>query len=234
VIRRPLKRLRNRLGEWLAYSVRRRLLDRDLETVKREMKGRVLEVGNGHAKRRGRFQPPVEEAKTWTFVDQDAKRDPDIQADVQSLPINAAAFDTVVCLEVLEYVTSPTAALCEIRRVLKPGGRLILSAPFFHRRDHAHDYWRFTDNGLRADLDRSGFEVVALHSQGGPLEVAVNILKYVVYAQPPGWKRDGLAALAYLPLTALSGLDRRVTAKHPVLFTFSTGYLVVAKAVAAS
>lgn len=46
--------------------------------------------------------------------------------EATSLPADNGAFDAVVCTQVLEYVPDVTAALAEFRRVLRPGGRLLL------------------------------------------------------------------------------------------------------------
>ena len=40
----------------------------------------------------------------------------------EALPYDAAAFDTVVCVDVLEHVSDLTRVLAEVRRVLRPGG----------------------------------------------------------------------------------------------------------------
>ena len=51
-------------------------------------------------------------------------------ADItHGLPFNDKVFDVVFMLEVLEHVENPSLCLREIRRVLKPQGRLILSVP---------------------------------------------------------------------------------------------------------
>jgi len=51
-------------------------------------------------------------------------------ADVsQPLPVGDGEFDCVVCLELLEHLPQPLALLVEIRRVLKPDGRAVLSVP---------------------------------------------------------------------------------------------------------
>jgi SAM-dependent methyltransferase len=49
------------------------------------------------------------------------------QADVEHLPFADGAFDLVVCVGVLGYLLSDEQALAEIRRVLKPGGYLLLN-----------------------------------------------------------------------------------------------------------
>lgn len=45
--------------------------------------------------------------------------------DAYSLPFDNGTFDTVVCKNALHNMVEPTKALSEIKRVLKPGGRLI-------------------------------------------------------------------------------------------------------------
>ncbi len=54
----------------------------------------------------------------------------DIVSDITSIPVSDNAFDVVMCIEVLEHVPNPVDALTELNRVLKPGGKLILTAPF--------------------------------------------------------------------------------------------------------
>lgn len=47
----------------------------------------------------------------------------------EALPFDPDSFDFVLCGEVIEHVVDPDGLLIELRRVLKPGGRLILTTP---------------------------------------------------------------------------------------------------------
>lgn len=50
-------------------------------------------------------------------------------ASIQDIPVADATFDTVISCETIEHVVDPVRALEEIRRVLRPGGRLLLTTP---------------------------------------------------------------------------------------------------------
>jgi len=54
----------------------------------------------------------------------------DIISDITSIPRPNASFDSVMCIEVLEHVPHPVAAIKEMVRILKPGGWLVITAPF--------------------------------------------------------------------------------------------------------
>lgn len=74
----------------------------------------------------------------------------DIFGDAHQLPMKDNSFDNILCTEVLEHLHSPRIAIAAMRRVLKPGGKLILSTPFLMPlHDVPEDYYRFTPYGLR-------------------------------------------------------------------------------------
>jgi SAM-dependent methyltransferase len=54
----------------------------------------------------------------------------DLVSDITNIPEPDASFDAILCTEVLEHVPDPTKALDEFSRLLKSGGKLILTAPF--------------------------------------------------------------------------------------------------------
>lgn len=54
----------------------------------------------------------------------------DIVSDICGIPVKDGEFDAALCISVLEHVPNPIAALREIGRILRPGGQLILTAPF--------------------------------------------------------------------------------------------------------
>ncbi len=95
-------------------------------------------------------------------------RDLDTICTLTDLPFESGAFDVVLCTQVLEHVAEPAAVLKEIQRVLKPGGKLLLTAPqSWHQHQKPHDYYRYTSFGLRYLLQKVGLQVETLEPMGG-------------------------------------------------------------------
>ena len=67
-----------------------------------------------------------------------------IQSSLHELPFAASAFDAVLSLETLEHVPDPFLFLAEIRRVLVPGGDLVMSLP-----PSAVEWTAFLNNRLK-------------------------------------------------------------------------------------
>ncbi len=215
----------------LGLSYRRVLLDAELERLSPSFGGVVLDVG-GKRLPRGRFVPPVAQVARWVRVNLDPAERPDIVADAQALPVRDKTADWVLCLEVLQYVESPDAAVAEIGRVLEPAGTVILAAPFLHRADSPTDRHRFTEVRLRELLEPAGLQVVRISRQGLFFTALANLLLQGIARLRPALIRYAVAALV-LPL-ALCGvsLDRTAAARRsPFLSSFTTGFLVVARKV---
>jgi SAM-dependent methyltransferase len=204
-------------------------LDQALFNIQNEITGAVLEIGNGHVGRRGKFIPPsAPQVLLWKYLDRRPEVLPDVCADILDMPFSQNNFDAVVCLEVFEYVPKYIEAFREIHRVLKPQGKLILSIPFLHRMDSPGDYYRFTESGLRQALESSGFSVEKMVPQGAALAVAASVIKHalrMINQRIPRWL---LSVLAFVPLEAMVYLDSLSAKVVADLRTFSTGYLTIA------
>ena len=109
---------------------------------------RVLDLGAGGSPFANLFPNRV-------TADIDPERKPDIVADAEHLPFKDNEFKCILCTEMFEHVKDPFQAEQEIRRVMAPGGKLILTTRFvFPLHDTPEDYWRFSKYGL-AELFRA-------------------------------------------------------------------------------
>ncbi len=101
------------------------------------------------------------------------------QGDLYRLPVADASVDLAVMHQVLHYVDDPAAALREVARVLRPGGRLVLvdfapHAVEFLRAEHAHRRLGFATDDIRLWATAAGLTVrEARRLAGEPLTVVV-------------------------------------------------------------
>jgi len=119
----------------------------------------------------------------------------DLNSD--ALPFDNNSFDCVTIIDVLEHVLNPIALLGEARRVLVPGGRLIVSVPNFARWDNRfrmllgkpqdilhwrgygdgveHLHW-FTKSKLIDFLQKAGFEKNRFVAVGLPFDFLFGLI----------------------------------------------------------
>lgn len=139
---------------------------RALEPLVREhCRGRVLDAGAG----RGAYRDLLlRHAGSYVGLDMTPSHATNVVGDAQQLPFADASFDTVFCSQVLEHVPQPWLALAEFRRVLKPGGRLILSVPHISwLHNEPHDYYRYTCHGIGFLLQMSSLRELSTVPAGG-------------------------------------------------------------------
>jgi SAM-dependent methyltransferase len=152
------------------------------------------------------------------------------------LPLADGEAGTVLCTETLEHVEEPVAFLRELRRVLSPGGRLLLTVPFAARWHFVpHDYWRFTPTGLEQVLAQAGFREIQVYARGGALAVAGYKVWGLILLLLAGYGRRGVAGAlarllgaALLPLGAIAVLAGHLGLKFPGTADDTLGYTVLA------
>ena len=96
----------------------------------------------------------------------------DIVSDITAVPEPDGSFDAIMCIEVFEHLPYPINALQEFNRLLKPGGRLIITAPFCSLTHFApfHFYSGFNRYFYERLLPETGFEVSELIQNGNFFE----------------------------------------------------------------
>jgi SAM-dependent methyltransferase len=122
---------KNPTRRWLHVSRREQIMQALREAAPLE---RALEVGPGS----GVYLPLLSEL-AQTVVASDIARARELAAtrpnlevvldDIVASGLPSASFDLVLCSEVIEHIPDPAGALASMHRILRPGGKLLLSTP---------------------------------------------------------------------------------------------------------
>jgi SAM-dependent methyltransferase len=128
----------------------------------------VLDGGAGNCKHKNFFPHVRYLAFDMKPIKKRAYGDVDLAANLYYLPFRTSSIPAAINVEVLEHLNEPLAALKELQRVLKPGGKLYLIAPQgFQEHGMPHDYFRYTSSGLRYLSEKAGLEAVSITPMGG-------------------------------------------------------------------
>ena len=210
------------------YAVRRPLLDwlsaQDVNGLD------VLDVGCGDRP----YEQLLAGAAKVVGFDMPGNAHADLHGSIDALPVEDASFDVVLCLQVLEHVADPAAAVRELHRVVRPGGRVLASThgiyPFH---PNPEDLWRWTHSGLdRLFRDNGDWSSVSVSTGAG---TAATVAMLVAHLVDLLFKRAGVRTLDR-PLVALLNvggetLDRAVPLlRRPVPGSLSANYHVEAVA----
>ena len=96
-----------------------------------------------------------------------------VGADAMNLPLSSKSFDALIAMDMLEHLPDDNAALREFHRVLKPGGRVLLTVPAYSHLWSDHDvalmhFRRYVRSELRERFNTAGFRVEKLsHTMTG-------------------------------------------------------------------
>jgi len=134
-----------------------------------------------------------------TALDYDTK--PDVVWNGTDIPLPDGHFDVVLATEVLEHIFDPGHALLEIRRVLKPGGILFFTMPFFWPlHEVPHDAYRYTPFALEDVLYQAAFSDVDIQPTGGWNAALAQMLGLWVRRKPMSKNKKFFWSCIVLPL----------------------------------
>jgi SAM-dependent methyltransferase len=203
---------------WHRLSYIIRALPAGLEELAGDLRvppdGRVLDYGCADQPYRRFFPPSVD------YVGADLPGNPLATVEIQpdgTVREPDASFDALLSTQVLEHVQDPSVYLSECARVLRRGGRMLLSTHgiMVYHPDPV-DYWRWTAAGLRRAVETAGFEVERLEGIMGLTATGLQLVQDGLWWRTPARLRPLLARL----VQALIGVadraarpeDRRIDA----------------------
>jgi len=98
--------------------------------------------------------------------------DLDIVSDIVEIPEETDSFDAVMCVEVLEHLPNPDKAIKEFGRLLRPGGTLLITAPFCSLTHMApyHFCSGFSRYWFERQLNDYGFQISEINPNGNYFE----------------------------------------------------------------
>lgn len=150
------------------------------------IRGRLLDVGCGLKPYAPLLAPYVTEHVGVDHPDSPhALTSVDVLATAYDIPLESASFDTVLMSEVLEHLERPGDALAESHRLLKPGGKLILTTPFIWTlHEEPRDFYRFSPYGLRYEAEQAGFSEMTVIPLAGQWVMLALMLGYALGRSP--------------------------------------------------
>lgn len=124
-----------------------------------------------------------------------------IEGNVESIPLPDASFDVVLAVDIIEHVEHPDRFLGEMRRLLRPGGRMLITFPAMH--DH------FTDlmSAIGKRIGRKGHEhPTGWHPDHHQRELPVSV--WIEKVRKAGFRMERSRATTMFPPLHLYGLPR--------------------------
>jgi len=153
------------------YKLRKRRIGKHVPSS-----GLILDVGSGVAP----VSPDLERT-ILADISEESIKSVDLPVrekfvmSVTDLSFMDGSFDCVLCSEVLEHVEDDTKAITELRRVLKPGGTLVITVPFLKKYWGEDDEYvghkrRYEPGELEGKLREAGFTMIDTHKLSGRIE----------------------------------------------------------------
>jgi SAM-dependent methyltransferase len=150
------------------YRGRRRVLSATIDRLALPAGPRILDAGCGSGRnmvdfaRRGTVTG-VELSPTAASLARVRGVGEVVEGSIAAMPFDPSSFDLAVCLDVIEHIEDDVGALRELRRVVAPGGTLLLTVPAYQWLWSGHDEInhhcrRYNRAGLLGAAREAGWE----------------------------------------------------------------------------
>jgi SAM-dependent methyltransferase len=149
------------------YRGRRKVLDGVIDDLRLPARAEILDAGCGSGRNmidlaRHGTVTGVELSTTSVSLARERCTGDVIEGSVLEMPFDAGRFDLAASLDVIEHLEDDLAALRELRRVVKPGGTLLVTVPAYQWLWSGHDvvnhhYRRYTRRTLQRVGEQAGW-----------------------------------------------------------------------------
>lgn len=154
------------------------------EVLPKMCKGDLLDLGCGKVPFYPFYKPLV---SSITCVDwgnsYNGNEHIDVFCDLNGkLPFNDNSFDTIILSDVIEHLNNPLNTLCEVKRVIRNGGKIILNYPFLYGiHESPFDFGRYTKFQIQNWSNSLSFNILIEREYGGLIDIlehaSIRILK---------------------------------------------------------
>lgn len=127
--------------------------------------------------------------------------DIDIVSSAYAIPVETGKFDAILCIQVFEHLDAPEDALREFSRILRPGGRIYLSAPLLAgEHQQPYDFFRYTRYGYAKLAERHEFKIISIEPHGGAVIVLETMAWAMLWEMLPFRRQSVMRYLIYVLL----------------------------------
>jgi SAM-dependent methyltransferase len=189
--------------------------------IQKHISGKVLDCGCGLAPYYAVYSPHSTEV-TWADNTSNAGIELDFRCDLnEALPFSEGQFDSILLTDVLAHVYRQRFLFSELIRILKPGGKLLLTTPYTYWMASApHEYGRPSEYTFRRWCDEEKVDLICLESYGGHGDVLLD-----------GWNKKWSSGLKFRLFKVLAFLLKKIPSwkKHneKTRYSYPLGYALV-------
>lgn len=149
-----------------------------IKATSTSFEGEIIELGGEKKYNTQRF------FKNNKLVVSNIDRDYDVYIDITSIPYNDNEISNYIMVSMLQHVSNPFLAISEVKRTLKPGGKILIINAFSHPICDEKDYWRFGEDAYHSFFG-DNFEIEKIFYLGGKFSTISNTLRRPIGSLKP-------------------------------------------------
>jgi SAM-dependent methyltransferase len=152
------------------YRGRRGVLERVIDDLRLPARARILDAGCGSGRNMVEFArhgtvTGIELSHTSVCLAREREAGEVVEGSVLDMPFEPDAFELAASLDVIEHLQDDLQALRELRRVVAPGGTLLVTVPAYQWLWSGHDeinhhHRRYTRRSLQQAGEQAGWQQV--------------------------------------------------------------------------